>query len=39
MCETFLIGITTLGDQPSDLELMLDARLYAKPNIEVCSLS
>ncbi|KAF6019737.1 acsf [Bugula neritina] len=35
MCETFLIGITTLGDQPSDLELMLDARLYAKPNIEV----
>jgi len=35
MSETFLIGHTTLGNKPSDLELMLDARYYPKPNIEV----
>jgi len=35
MCETFAIAYTTLGDQPADLELMLDSRLYPKKNIEV----
>ena len=36
MSETFMIGMTRYGMNPHDEELRLEARLFTKPNSEVC---
>ena len=36
MSETFMIGMTSFGVDPDDEELRLEARLFTKPNSEVC---
>jgi len=32
-----VVAGTTLGTLPSDMEQMLDARMYPLPNLEVCA--